>query len=65
MTMKLNLLSKKSKTTTIQSIMRDLRATMKNKIGRAEIILNKKLESLTVSIEDPGGINHIDNQPLG
>ena len=44
--------------------MRDLGVMEKNKIGRAEIILNKILESPTVSIEDPGGIVHIDNQPL-
>ena len=56
---------KKSTTTTFQSIMRDLGVMEKNKIGRAEIILNKILESPTVSIEDPGGIIHIDNQPLG
>ena len=45
--------------------MRDLGVMEKNKIGRAEIILNKILESPTISIEDPGGIIHIDNQPLG
>ena len=45
--------------------MRDLRVMEKNKIGSAEIIPNKILESPTVSIEDPGGIFHIDNQPLG
>ena len=45
--------------------MRDLGVIEKSKIGRAEIILNKILESSTVSIEDPGGIIHIDNQPLG
>ena len=56
---------KKSTTTTFQSIMRDLGVMEKNKIGRAEIILNKILESPTISIEDPGGIIHIDNQPLG
>ena len=56
---------KKSTTTTFQSIMRDLGVMEKNKIGRAEIILNKILESPTVSIEDPGGIIHIDNQPNG
>ena len=56
---------KKSTTTSFQSIMRDLGVTEKNKIGRAEISLNKILESPTVSIEDPGGIIHIDNQPLG
>ena len=28
----------------------------KNKIGRADILLNKILESPRVSIEDPGGI---------
>ena len=55
---------KKSTTTTFQSIMRDLAVMEKNKIGRAVIILNKILESPTVSIEDPGGIIHIDNQPL-
>ena len=36
----------------------------KNKIGRAEIILNKILESPTVSIENPSGMIHIDNQTL-
>ena len=56
---------KKCTTTTFQSKMRDLGVMEKNKIGRAEIILSKILESPTVSIEDPGGINHIDNQPLG
>ena len=56
---------KKSTTTTFQSIMRDLGVMEENKIGRAEIILNKILESPTVSIEDPGGIIHIDNQPFG
>ena len=56
---------KKYTTTTFQSIMRDLGVMEKNKIGRAEIILNKIFESPTVSIEDPGGIIHIDNQPLG
>ena len=56
---------KKSTTTTFQSIMRDLGVMEKNKIGRAEIILNKILESPTISIEHPGGIIHIDNQPLG
>ena len=45
--------------------MRDLGVMEKNKIGRAEVILNKKLESPTVSIEDPSGNIHIDNQPLG
>ena len=55
----------KSTTTTFQSIVRDLGVMGKNKIGRAEIILNKRLESPTVSIEDPGGISHIDNQRLG
>ena len=35
-----------------------------NKIGRHEIIRNKILESPTVSIEDPGGIIDIANQPL-
>ena len=45
--------------------MRDLGVMEKNKIGRAEIILNKILEAPTVSIEVPGGIIHIDNQPLG
>ena len=67
MTVKLNLLSKvkKGTTTTFQSIMRDLGVMEKNKIGRAEIILNKILESPTISIEDPGGIIHIDIQPLG
>ena len=55
----------KKRTTTFQSIIRDLGEMEKNKIGRAEIILNKILESTTVSIEDPGGIIHIDNQPLG
>ena len=50
---------KKSTTTTFQSIMRDLGVMEKNKIGRAEIILNKILESPTVSIKDPGGIIHI------
>ena len=56
---------KKSSTTTFQSIMRDLGVMEKNKIGRAELILNKILESPTISIEDPSGIIHIDNQPLG
>ena len=56
---------KKSTTTTFQSIMRDLGVMEKNKIARVEIILNKILESPTVSIEDPGGIIHINNQPLG
>ena len=56
---------KKGTTTTFQSKMRDLGVVEKNKIGRAEIILNKILESPTVSIEDPGGIFHIDNQTLG
>ena len=56
---------KKSTTTTFQSIMIDLGVMEKNKDGRAEIILNKIIESPTVSIEDPGGIIHIDNQPLG
>ena len=56
---------KKSTTTTFQSIMRDLGVMEKNKIGRAEIILDKILESPTISIEDPGGIIHIDNQPFG
>ena len=56
---------KKSTTITFQSIVRDLGVMVKNKIGRAEIILNKILESPTVFIEDPGGIIHIDNQPLG
>ena len=56
---------KKSTTTTFQSIMKDLGVMEKNKIARAEIILNKILESPTVSIEDPGGIINIDNQPLG
>ena len=45
--------------------MRDLGVMEKNKIGRAEILLNKILESPRVSIEDPGGIIHIDYQPLG
>ena len=45
--------------------MRDLGVMEKNKIGRAEIILNKILQSPTISIEDSGGIIHIDNQPLG
>ena len=45
--------------------MRDLGVVEKNKIARAEIILNKTIESPTVSIEDPGGILLIDNQPLG
>ena len=45
--------------------MRDLGVMEKNKIGRAEIILNKILESPTVSIEDPGCIIHFDNQTLG
>ena len=56
---------KKGTTTTFQSKMRDLGVVEKNKIGRAEIILNMIIESSTVSIEDPGGIFHIDNQPLG
>ena len=56
---------KKSTTTTFQSIMRVLGVMEKNKIRRAEIILNKILESPTISIEDPGGIIHIDNQPFG
>ena len=56
---------KKSTTTTFQSKMRNFGVMEKNKIGRAEIILNKILESPTISIEDPGGIIHIDNQPLG
>ena len=56
---------KKSTTTTFLSIMRDLGVMEKNKIGGAEIILNKILESSTVSIEDPGGIIHIDNKPSG
>ena len=56
---------KKSTTTTFQSIKRDLGVMEKNKIGRAEIILNKILESPTVSIEDPGGIIHIDSHLLG
>ena len=34
-------------------------------MGKTEIILSKLLESPTVSIEDPGGIFHIDNQQLG
>ena len=50
---------KKSTTTAFQSIMRVLAVMEKNKIGRAKIIRNKILESLTVSIEDPGGIIHI------
>ena len=47
--------------------MRELGVIEKNKITRAEIILNiiKIIKSPTVSIEDPGGIIHIDNQPLG
>ena len=56
---------KNSITTTFQSIMRDLGVMEKNKIESAEIILNKILKSPTVSIEDPGGIIHIDKQPLG
>ena len=56
---------KKSTTTTFLSIMRGLGVMEKNKIGRAEIILNKILESPTVSIGDPGGINHNDNHPVG
>ena len=56
---------KKSTATTFKSKMRDLGVMEKNKIGRAEIILNKILESPTVSIEDPVGIIHIDNQPHG
>ena len=56
---------KKSTNTKFQSIMRDLGVMEKNKVGRAEIILNKILESPTVSIEDPGGIIHCDNQPIG
>ena len=56
---------KKSTTTTFSSIMRDLGVMERNKIGRAEINLKKILESPTVSIEYPGGIIHIDNQPLG
>ena len=47
---------KKSTTTTFQLIIRDLGVMEKSKLGRAEIILNKILESLTVSIEDPSGI---------
>ena len=45
--------------------MRDLGVMEKNKTGRAETILNKIFESPKVSIEDPGGIIHIDYQPLG
>ena len=49
----------KKSTTTFQSIMRDLGVMEKYKIGKAEIILNKILESPTVSIKDPVGIIHI------
>ena len=43
----------------------DYNVSVKNNIGRAEIVINKILESPTVSIEDPGGIIHIDNPQLG
>ena len=56
---------KKSTTTTFQLLMRDLGVIEKNKTGGEEIIFYKILESTTVSIEDPGGIIHIDNQSLG
>ena len=56
---------KKSTTTTFQSIKKDLGVMEKNKIGRAENILNKIIESPTVPIQDPGGIIHFENQPLG
>ena len=55
---------KKSTTTTFQSMMRDLGVMEKNKVERTEIILNKILEFPTVSIEDPCGIIHIDNNHL-
>ena len=65
MTLRLNLLSKKSTTTTFQSIKKHLGMMEENDIGRAEIILNKILDSPTVSIEDPGGILHFEHEPFG
>ena len=64
MTVKLNLLSKKYNYNV--SVKNERFGSDREKQDRkSKIFPNKILESLTVYIEDPGGIIHIDNQPLG